>query len=156
MLCKVKKNQNLYILSFCFSVSSGDPYVHHLAGKCKWTLRLPGDRSSDVVALSSHTDADKLVEQICQDLGCGGVYHLNITSSPPNTTCFHDCLYKDDRLQNCSQSEGSNCAVIIEAVCGKVVSNMSLFLQYSTAELVRLDKMTKRRRCEMFDHAYSE
>ncbi|XP_018554808.1 deleted in malignant brain tumors 1 protein isoform X2 [Lates calcarifer] len=97
---------------------SSDPYVHHLAGKCKWTLRLPGDRSSDVVALSSHTDADKLVEQICQDLGCGGVYHLNITSSPPNTTCFHDCLYKDDRLQNCSQSEGSNCAVIIEAVCG--------------------------------------
>ncbi|GLD59382.1 deleted in malignant brain tumors 1 protein-like isoform X2 [Lates japonicus] len=97
---------------------SSDPYVHHLAGKCKWTLRLPGDRSSDVVALLSHTDANKLVKQICRDLGCGGVYHLNTTSSPLNTTCFHDCLYKDGRLQNCSQSEGSNCAVITEAVCG--------------------------------------
>ena len=87
---------------------------------------MPGNKSGDVVALPAES-TDMLVEQMCQDLDCGSVYHVNKTSSPPNrpTTCFHDCVYQDGRLQNCSQSAGGNCTVIAEAVCGKVVSNMS-------------------------------
>ncbi|XP_060949028.1 deleted in malignant brain tumors 1 protein-like isoform X2 [Limanda limanda] len=95
--------------------SKGDPHVHHT--KCRWTLRLPGNRSGDVVPLSSNS-TDSLVDQICQDLDCGRVYHVNKTSAPPSATCFHDCLYKDQRLQNCSQRESSGCTVITEAVCG--------------------------------------
>lgn len=72
-----------------------------------------------MVALTADS-TDTLVEQICQDLDCGGVYHVNKTRPLPNTTCFHDCLYQDGRLQNCSQSMGGNCTVITEAVCGKV------------------------------------
>ncbi|XP_034456755.1 CD5 antigen-like isoform X1 [Hippoglossus hippoglossus] len=93
----------------------GDPHVHH--SKCRWTLRLPGNRSGDVVPLSSDS-TDSLVEQICQDLDCGRVYHVDKTRSPPNATCFHDCLYKDHRLQNCTQSVSSECTVITAAVCG--------------------------------------
>lgn len=108
----------------CLCLSSGDPFVHRLAGKCSWTLRMPGNSSSgsEVALLSDSTDL--LVKQICQDLDCGAVYHVDKTRSPPNTTCFHDCLYQDGRLQNCSQSVGSNCAVIAEAVCGEIVSFM--------------------------------
>ena len=67
---------------------------------------------------------DVWVEQICRDLDCGGVYNVKKNISPPNTTCYHGCSYKDGRIQNCSQSLGSNCMVIAQAVCGKVVSNV--------------------------------
>ncbi|XP_022613018.1 T-cell differentiation antigen CD6-like isoform X1 [Seriola dumerili] len=97
--------------------SNSDPYVLHLAGRCEWTLRLPGNRSSDVVWLSSDSMA-ALVEQVCRDLDCGSVYDVDQSSSPPNTTCFHGCLYKDGHLQNCSQSVGSECTVITSVVCG--------------------------------------
>lgn len=99
-------------------MTSGDPYVHNLADKCSFTLRLPGNRSRDVVALKADS-ADALLEQICQDLDCGSVYLVNKTSSPPSTACFHDCLYQDGLLQNCSQSERSDCTVIVKAACGK-------------------------------------
>ncbi|XP_078123396.1 T-cell differentiation antigen CD6-like isoform X2 [Sander vitreus] len=96
-----------------------EPYVHKLSGKCSFTLRMPGNRSGDVVALPAES-TDMLVEQMCQDLDCGSVYHVNKTSSPPNrpTACFHDCVYQDGRLRNCSQSTGGNCTGIAEAVCG--------------------------------------
>ncbi|XP_031151543.1 T-cell differentiation antigen CD6-like isoform X3 [Sander lucioperca] len=98
---------------------NSDPYVHKLSGKCSFTLRMPGNRSGDVVALSAES-TDMLVEQMCQDLDCGSVYHVNKTSSPPDrpTACFHDCVYQDGRLRNCSQSAGGNCTGIAEAVCG--------------------------------------
>ncbi|XP_067468395.1 T-cell differentiation antigen CD6-like isoform X6 [Thunnus thynnus] len=96
---------------------NSDPFIHRLAGKCNWTLRMPGNSSSVEVVLLSET-TDLLFEQICKDLDCGSIYHVNKTRSPRNTTCFHDCLYKDGRLQNCSRSVGSNCTVITEAVCG--------------------------------------
>ncbi|CAK6949168.1 T-cell differentiation antigen CD6-like isoform X2 [Scomber scombrus] len=93
-----------------------DPFIDRLSGKCSWTLRMPGNSSSGKVALlSNKTD---LAERVCRGLDCGSVYHVNTTRSPPNTTCFHDCLYQDGRLQNCSQSVGSHCTVITEAVCG--------------------------------------
>ncbi|XP_026156737.1 deleted in malignant brain tumors 1 protein-like isoform X2 [Mastacembelus armatus] len=96
---------------------NSDPYVHPIAGKCNWTLRMPGNRSSEVVALTADS-ADVLVQQICQDLDCGDVFHINYTVSPPNTTCFHGCLYQGRRLYNCSQSVGSNCTVVSKAMCG--------------------------------------
>ncbi|XP_034747279.1 T-cell differentiation antigen CD6-like isoform X2 [Etheostoma cragini] len=98
---------------------NSDPYVHRLSGKCIFMLRMPGNRSGDVVALSAES-TDMLVEQMCQDLACGSVYHVNKSNSPPKkpTTCFHDCVYQDGRLQNCLQSAGDNCTVIAEAVCG--------------------------------------
>ncbi|KAM4538780.1 T-cell differentiation antigen CD6-like isoform 2-T2 [Odontesthes bonariensis] len=95
---------------------SNDPYVHRLAAKCSWTLRMPGNRSGEAVALPP--DADELVEQICQDLSCGSVYHVSKISSSPNASCFHHCLYQDQRLQNCSNTVGSNCSVIEQVVCG--------------------------------------
>ncbi|XP_070841101.1 T-cell differentiation antigen CD6-like [Chaetodon trifascialis] len=97
--------------------SNTDPYIYKLAGKCSFTLRMPGNRSHEVVALPANS-ADVLVEQICHDLDCGNVFHVNKTSSPPSTACFHDCLYQDGRLQNCSQGVGSNCTVIASADCG--------------------------------------
>lgn len=102
-----------------FVCPTADPYIHKLAGKCTFTLRMLGNMSRDVVALPADS-TDMLVEQICQDLDCGDVFHVNKTSSPPNAACFHDCLYQDGRLQNCSQSVGSNCTVIASAVCGKI------------------------------------
>ncbi|XP_044028133.1 T-cell differentiation antigen CD6-like isoform X2 [Siniperca chuatsi] len=95
---------------------NSDPYIHKLSGKCSFTLRMPGNRSSDVVALTADS-TDILVEQICQDLDCGSIYHVHNTNSPPNTSCFHDCLYQDGRLQNCSHSMGGKCTVIVKAVC---------------------------------------
>ncbi|KAM6974442.1 T-cell differentiation antigen CD6-like [Tautogolabrus adspersus] len=105
--------------------SSSDPHVHQLSGKCSFTIRMPGNRSSgDVLALSADS-TDTLVEQICQDLDCGSVYHVTKTSSPPNITCFNECLYRDGRLQNCSQTVGGNCTVISEAVCGHQAARLA-------------------------------
>ncbi|XP_036948271.1 deleted in malignant brain tumors 1 protein-like isoform X3 [Acanthopagrus latus] len=96
---------------------SSDPYVHRRAGECSFTLRMPGNRSSEDVPLAAGS-ADVLLEQICQDLDCGSVYHVKKASRLSNTTCFHDCLYQGGRLQNCSQSVGNGCTVVAEAVCG--------------------------------------
>ncbi|KAM3596660.1 uncharacterized protein V6R79_018594 [Siganus canaliculatus] len=97
---------------------SSDPYVHRIAGKCSFTLKMSGNSSGDQVALTSNY-TDLLVEQICRDLDCGGVYRVNKMISAPQTVCFHSCLHQDGRLQNCSQTEGSNCTIITEAVCGR-------------------------------------
>nr|XP_020452970.1 T-cell differentiation antigen CD6-like isoform X2 [Monopterus albus] len=113
-LVKAEENNTKEITQEEFN---GDPFVHHLSAKCSWMLRMPGNRSSDVVALTPDS-TDTLVEQICKVLGCGSVFHVNKTGSPPNTTCFYNCFYQDGRLQNCSQSVGSNCTVITAAVCG--------------------------------------
>lgn len=107
---------NIHPTSHFFVLPSGDPYI--LADKCSFTLRLPGNRSHDAVALAADS-ADALLEQICQDLDCGGVYRVTKTSSPPSAACFRDCLHRDGRLQNCSQSENGSCTVIAEAACGK-------------------------------------
>ncbi|XP_059205145.1 T-cell differentiation antigen CD6-like [Centropristis striata] len=96
---------------------NSDPYVHRLSGKCSFALKMPENRKSDVVAISADY-TDTVVEQICQDLDCGSVYHVNKTSSPPNVTCFNRCVHREGRLQNCSKSVGGNCAVVTEAVCG--------------------------------------
>lgn len=103
----------------CLCLSSGDPYIHRRAGECSFTLRMPGNRSSEDVPLAADS-ADVLLEQICQDLDCGRVYQVKKASRLSNTTCFHDCLYQGGRLQNCSQSVRNGCTVVAEAVCGKV------------------------------------
>lgn len=114
VLMKLQKNcSNSY-----FCVSSDDPYVYSLGRKCKWTLRLPRNRSSDIMALTNDS-VNGLSEQICQDLKCGSVHSINKTSSPGNITCFQNCSYQHGRLENCSLSVGSSCSVIHEVVCGK-------------------------------------
>ncbi|XP_039877044.1 T-cell differentiation antigen CD6-like [Simochromis diagramma] len=95
---------------------SNDPYVYSLGRKCKWTLRLPRNRSSDIMALTNDS-VNGLSEQICQDLKCGSVLSINKTSSPGNITCFQNCSYQHGRLENCSLSVGSSCSVIREVVC---------------------------------------
>ncbi|KAM3858589.1 T-cell differentiation antigen CD6-like [Diretmus argenteus] len=85
--------------------------------KCTWTLRMPGNRSDASVPLTAESRDALVVDQICQDLGCGSVYNVNETSSPPNTTCFHGCSYHDRHLQNCSHLGGSECTMISEVVC---------------------------------------
>uniref|UniRef100_A0A3Q3G0N5 T-cell differentiation antigen CD6-like n=1 Tax=Labrus bergylta TaxID=56723 RepID=A0A3Q3G0N5_9LABR len=110
-LCRGKVNTfHTHLWCFCSCVSSGDPHVHHLSGRCSFTFRMPGNRSSgDVVALTADS-TDMLVEQICQDLDCGSVYHVNKTNG---------------RLQNCSQTVGGNCTVISEAVCGHQAARLA-------------------------------
>ncbi|TKS89140.1 T-cell differentiation antigen CD6 [Collichthys lucidus] len=98
-------------------LANGEPYIHKLAGRCQFTLKMPGNMSSDEVPLTAGS-TDMLVEQICQDLDCGSVYEVTKTSLPHNTTCFDHCLHQDGRLQNCSQSKGSDCVTITGAVCG--------------------------------------
>ncbi|XP_070702784.1 T-cell differentiation antigen CD6-like isoform X2 [Pempheris klunzingeri] len=93
------------------------PHIHKLTGKCNFTLRMTGNRSGEVVAFAA-SSTEVLIKQICQDLDCGGVYHVSRAGSPPNTSCFHDCLYREGRLQNCSQSVGGHCTVIAGVVCG--------------------------------------
>ncbi|KAM8767613.1 uncharacterized protein AB9X84_006424 isoform 2-T2 [Acanthopagrus schlegelii] len=95
---------------------SSDPYIHRRAGECSFTLRMPGNRSSEDVPLAAGS-ADVLLEQICQELDCGSVYHVKKASRLSNTICFHDCLYQGGRLQNCSQSVGNGCTVVAKAVC---------------------------------------
>uniref|UniRef100_UPI003AAEBA6D T-cell differentiation antigen CD6-like n=1 Tax=Centroberyx gerrardi TaxID=166262 RepID=UPI003AAEBA6D len=97
---------------------NSDPYILQHGGKCTWTFKMPGNSSGALLALPAEA-RDELVEQICQDLGCGSVYSLRETSSPPKTSCFQNCSYQDRRLQNCSENVGSNCTVITEVVCGR-------------------------------------
>ncbi|XP_051245851.1 T-cell differentiation antigen CD6 isoform X2 [Dicentrarchus labrax] len=121
-LCQAFQNSSTQIDPTDVPVSAeeeefnSDPYIHKLSGECSFTLKMAGNRSSEVVALTADS-ADMLVEEICRALDCGSVYHVNKTNSPASTTCFQSCLYQDGRLQNCSQSMGSNC-IVIGAVCG--------------------------------------
>lgn len=123
------QNQSLYfvftgvritevVLCLLFHFSKGEPYVELLGRKCSWTLTVPGNGSGSAVALMAES-TDALAEQICQDLGCGNVYNLSESSSPPHAPCWEGCSYQDGRLQNCSQHVGSNCTVINKVVCGE-------------------------------------
>lgn len=114
---------------FLLFVSLDDLDVHRLAGKCSFTLTMPGNRSGDIVALPAES-AGMLLESICQDLDCGSVHHFNQNSPLPSTTCFHNCDYADLGLQNCSQTERSNCTVITEAVCGEAPSLLFFLIVY--------------------------
>ncbi|KAL6099416.1 cd6 [Pungitius sinensis] len=95
----------------------GDPHIHKLAGRCSFSLRIRGDRNSDVAALPADS-TDVLLEQMCRDLNCGSIYRVSRTNPPPNATCFHGCSYRGGRLHNCSQSVRGNCTGIAEAICG--------------------------------------
>uniref|UniRef100_G3NCG2 SRCR domain-containing protein n=1 Tax=Gasterosteus aculeatus aculeatus TaxID=481459 RepID=G3NCG2_GASAC len=114
MTCFYCNNQHIRVCML-FCVSSGVPYIHKLAGKCSFSLRMPGN--SDVAALPADS-TDVLLEQMCRDLDCGSIYAVNGTNSPPNATCFHGCLYRDGRLHNCSESVGGNCTGVAEVICG--------------------------------------
>ncbi|XP_043994779.1 T-cell differentiation antigen CD6-like isoform X2 [Gambusia affinis] len=94
-----------------------DPYVHHLGSTCRWTLRMPGDRSGEAVPLPPDF-LDTLTEWICQDLKCGRVYSVNKFNLPPKDKCFQDCVYQDQRLQNCSETFTPGCIALTEVVCG--------------------------------------
>uniref|UniRef100_A0A8C6MIX0 SRCR domain-containing protein n=1 Tax=Nothobranchius furzeri TaxID=105023 RepID=A0A8C6MIX0_NOTFU len=83
-----------------------------------WTLRVSGNRSSDLVPLPSEL-VDVLAEHICEDLTCGGVYHVTKSSSPSGTSGFHGCQYQNQHLQNCSETVGTNCSVLSEVVCAQ-------------------------------------
>ncbi|XP_032437781.1 T-cell differentiation antigen CD6-like isoform X4 [Xiphophorus hellerii] len=94
-----------------------DPYVHHLNATCRWTLRMPGNRSGEAVPLPPDF-LDTLAEWICQDLKCGRVYAVNKFNLPPKDKCFQDCVYQNQRLQSCSETFTPGCIVISEVVCG--------------------------------------
>ncbi|XP_068189557.1 uncharacterized protein [Antennarius striatus] len=96
---------------------NSEPYVHKPIGRCSFILRMPGNRSGDVVALATDS-IDTLLGAICQDLKCGSLYYVNKSSSPKESVCFHHCLYRDGHLKNCSQRLGNNCQVIAAADCG--------------------------------------
>uniref|UniRef100_A0A667X8H4 SRCR domain-containing protein n=1 Tax=Myripristis murdjan TaxID=586833 RepID=A0A667X8H4_9TELE len=110
----------LHKIVFCllFNISKGEPYVELLGRECSWMLKVPGNRSDALVPLTAES-TDALAEQICQDLGCGSVYNLSESSSPPHAPCWDGCSYQDGHLQNCSQHVGSNCTVINKVVCGQ-------------------------------------
>ncbi|XP_029919672.1 T-cell differentiation antigen CD6-like isoform X2 [Myripristis murdjan] len=97
---------------------NSEPYVELLGRECSWMLKVPGNRSDALVPLTAES-TDALAEQICQDLGCGSVYNLSESSSPPHAPCWDGCSYQDGHLQNCSQHVGSNCTVINKVVCGQ-------------------------------------
>ncbi|XP_067111971.1 T-cell differentiation antigen CD6-like isoform X2 [Osmerus mordax] len=92
------------------------PYITQHNG-CLWSLRMPGLELNRPVVLTSESIAD-LVPQVCQDIGCGGVYNLTRASSPPNSSCFTSCSYHDRRLHNCSQVVRSDCVTVSEVYCG--------------------------------------
>lgn len=114
---------------FLLFASLDDLNIHRLAGKCSFTLTMPGNRSSGIVALPAES-VEMLLESICQDLDCGSVYYVNKSSNPPIATCFHDCDYADLGLQNCSWTERSDCTVITEAVCGEAPSLIFFLIVY--------------------------
>lgn len=114
---------------FLLFVSLDDLNIHRLAGKCSFTLTMPGNRSSGIVALPAES-VEMLLESICKGLNCGSVYSVNKSSSPPITTCFEDCDYVDLGLRNCSRTERSDCTVINKAVCGEAPSLIFFFIVY--------------------------
>lgn len=121
-------------------MSTDDPYIHKLNGKCSFMLRMPGNKSHGVMALTEDS-AVGLLEQICQGLKCGSLYHVNKTSSTPNITCFHNCLYQDLHLQNCSLSK-NNCTAINEITCGKDFSQI-----HTKTDLSRIGLKDNKTRC---------
>lgn len=104
-----------------------NPCIQPVSGKCHWTLKLPEKPSSGEVLLDAALE-EKLVPQICKELGCGGVYDMNKIKNPSNSSCFSDCVYEEGQLQNCSLKEATDCVVISEAVCGMVLLIIKHFI----------------------------
>ncbi|XP_032437787.1 T-cell differentiation antigen CD6-like isoform X9 [Xiphophorus hellerii] len=94
-----------------------DPYVHHLGSTCRWTLRMPGDRSGEAVPLPPDF-LDTLAEWICQDLKCGRVHIMKEIVAPQDSKCFQDCRYQDRHLRSCLETFTAGCNVTTEVVCG--------------------------------------
>uniref|UniRef100_A0A8C6SNG9 SRCR domain-containing protein n=1 Tax=Neogobius melanostomus TaxID=47308 RepID=A0A8C6SNG9_9GOBI len=102
------------------SFADDNPYIEALSGKCHWTLKRPFGEVPLDAALE-----DRLVPQICRELGCGGVYNVQKIKYPSNTSCFTECFYEEGQLRNCSMKEAIGCVAISEAVCGAHMVRLS-------------------------------
>ncbi|XP_072536177.1 uncharacterized protein [Salminus brasiliensis] len=68
----------------------------------------------------SPKENETLAQQICTDLGCGGVFEFGENRTIPNNTCLTDCIIRNSTLHNCTTTQG-NCFKVIEVVCEHAV-----------------------------------
>uniref|UniRef100_A0A8C8JVA0 SRCR domain-containing protein n=1 Tax=Oncorhynchus tshawytscha TaxID=74940 RepID=A0A8C8JVA0_ONCTS len=93
-----------------------EPYITQQSNACSWSPRILRDEIWTSVTFTAES-RDQVAHQICMELGCGGVYSLNETSAPPNSTCLTNCTYHEYRLQNCSHVVRINCTMVSDVVC---------------------------------------
>ncbi|XP_058256785.1 T-cell differentiation antigen CD6-like isoform X2 [Hemibagrus wyckioides] len=60
-------------------------------------------------------EAKKDMAQLCEDLGCGGVFAENGTASV--NTCLSDCTIENSNLYNCTEDAADNCSNMVEVAC---------------------------------------
>ncbi|XP_036826861.1 T-cell differentiation antigen CD6-like [Oncorhynchus mykiss] len=93
-----------------------EPYITQQSNACSWSPRILRDEIWTSVTFTAES-RDQVAHQICMELGCGGVYSLNETSAPPNSTCLTNCTYHEYHLQNCSHVVRINCTMVSDVVC---------------------------------------
>ncbi|XP_020356291.1 T-cell differentiation antigen CD6 isoform X6 [Oncorhynchus kisutch] len=93
-----------------------EPYITQQSNACSWSPRILRDEIWTSVTFTAES-RDQVAHQICMELGCGGVYSLNETSAPPNSTCLTNCTYHEYRLRNCSHVVRINCTMVSDVVC---------------------------------------
>ncbi|CAG5956355.1 unnamed protein product [Menidia menidia] len=93
------------------------PRVQRLAAGCSWTLRTAGPDAGQPVSLPSYA-LNTLADQVCKDLGCGGVYRVDRTPPPPGAACLRHCTLRGRHLINCTRDAAGRCPALDQVVCG--------------------------------------
>ncbi|CAG5956320.1 unnamed protein product [Menidia menidia] len=93
------------------------PRVQRLAAGCSWTLRTAGLDAGQPVSLPSYA-LDALADQVCKDLGCGGVYRVDRTPPTPGAACLRHCTLRGRHLINCTRDAAGHCPALDQVVCG--------------------------------------
>ncbi|KAL0984854.1 hypothetical protein UPYG_G00149510 [Umbra pygmaea] len=63
-----------------------------------------------------------VAQNICANLSCGAVYEFrqngNATTNYSSSTCLSQCVYRDLRVENCTELSNSSCFNLTEITCG--------------------------------------
>ncbi|XP_017569866.2 T-cell differentiation antigen CD6-like isoform X1 [Pygocentrus nattereri] len=100
-------------------LSQGGLHTFSLSKVCSGTLRARQDEGWVPVTLKHLSTEEKNVtaEQICRELGCGGLLEFKENRTASINTCLTDCIIRNSTLHNCTAAAASNCSEEVVVEC---------------------------------------
>ncbi|KAL7886989.1 hypothetical protein AOLI_G00047100 [Acnodon oligacanthus] len=107
------------------ATSSVDGHVEEQSGLltfslskvCSGTLRVRQDDSWVPVTLKLLSPKNIMAEQICRELGCGGLLEFKENRTASIDTCLTECIIRNSTLHNCTAAAASNCSKEVVVEC---------------------------------------
>ncbi|KAL6489042.1 hypothetical protein MHYP_G00027830 [Metynnis hypsauchen] len=91
-------------------------HTFSLSKVCSGTLRVRQNDSWVPITLSTK-GKNVTAEQICRELGCGGLLEIKKNRTASINTCLTGCIIRNSTLHNCTAAAASNCSEEVVVEC---------------------------------------